>query len=262
MTDVPLAEDLDPVWRALSDPTRRRLLDLLRSAARTTGELSAAVPEMTRFAVMKHLRVLEQVGLIRVEPRGRERWNHLNVVPLQQISERWLRPYEAVWASRLLRLRTAIETEEEPDVDAHVLVVDQEITIAAPRERVFAALTDGIGEWWGPPYVVSEDRVGLALELRAGGLLWEDWGDGQGVAWASLVGFRRNERLDFSGTFRMPGALGGTASFELAEEPSGTRVRLHQEAVGAMPEDVGARWTAGWEDLLGRLAAAAEAPTS
>ncbi|HEU4898462.1 MAG TPA: metalloregulator ArsR/SmtB family transcription factor, partial [Actinomycetota bacterium] len=75
------------VWRALADPTRRAILDLLADRARTTGELSEAFPEVSRFAVMKHLGVLETAGLVVVRRRGRERWNHLNGVPLREAYE-------------------------------------------------------------------------------------------------------------------------------------------------------------------------------
>lgn len=91
------------VWRALSDPSRRRILDLLRERPRTTGELTECF-DFSRYAVMKHLKVLHQAGLLLIERRGRERFNHLNAVPLQRIVRRWVQPFEARAADRLLRL--------------------------------------------------------------------------------------------------------------------------------------------------------------
>jgi len=82
---------LDPVWKALADPTRRRILDLLRDRPRTTGDLCAAFP-LTRFAVMKHLSVLKGAGLLTVRREGRERWNHLNAVPLRRMLEHYIGP--------------------------------------------------------------------------------------------------------------------------------------------------------------------------
>jgi DNA-binding transcriptional ArsR family regulator len=87
-------DDLTPIWKALADPTRRKILDLLQERPRTTGDLCTSF-KVSRFAVMKHLSVLEQAKLIVVRRRGRERWNYLNAVPLQRIYERWLRPFEA-----------------------------------------------------------------------------------------------------------------------------------------------------------------------
>ena len=99
----------DSIWRALADPTRRRILDLLRERSRTTGELATEFP-VTRFAVMKHLAVLVDAGLVLAERRGRERFNHLNTVPIQAIYRRWIRPFEKHPADRLLRLKERLES--------------------------------------------------------------------------------------------------------------------------------------------------------
>lgn len=85
-------ENEHAIWRALADPTRRRILDLLRSKSRTTGQIASEFP-VTRYAVMKHLSVLADAGLVLVERRGRERVNHLNPVPIQAIYRRWIRPF-------------------------------------------------------------------------------------------------------------------------------------------------------------------------
>jgi DNA-binding transcriptional ArsR family regulator len=84
------------------------LLDLLRERPRTTGELCDAFA-LSRFAVMKHLGVLESAQLVTVRREGRVRWNHLNAVPLQEVVDRWLEPYAALWAGRLRRLRDSVE---------------------------------------------------------------------------------------------------------------------------------------------------------
>ena len=104
--------DDEIVWRALSAPSRRRILDRLRERPHTTGELCEGF-EFTRFAVMKHLKVLEAASLIAVERRGRERYNHLNPTPIQQIYRRWIRPFEALPADRLLKIKRLAEAREE-----------------------------------------------------------------------------------------------------------------------------------------------------
>jgi DNA-binding transcriptional ArsR family regulator len=107
-----MARDLDPIWKALADPSRRAILDRLRDGPKTTGELSERF-EFSRFAVMKHLRVLERAGLVVVRRRGRERWNYLNPVPIQMIVERWITPYASMWARDLLDLKRVVERREE-----------------------------------------------------------------------------------------------------------------------------------------------------
>lgn len=94
----------DEIWLALSDMTRRSILDLLRNGPMTTGEISSRF-ESTRFAVMKHLKVLVKAQLVLVERRGRERLNHLNPLPLQALYRRWIRPFDQLPADRLLRLK-------------------------------------------------------------------------------------------------------------------------------------------------------------
>lgn len=99
------------VWKALAEPTRRKILDLLREGPRTTGDLCSAF-RRSRFAVMKHLGVLERAKLVLVRPRGRERWNYLNVAPIHAIYDRWVRPYESIWASGFSNLKRLAEKED------------------------------------------------------------------------------------------------------------------------------------------------------
>jgi DNA-binding transcriptional ArsR family regulator len=107
--------EMDGVWKALSDPTRRGILDLLRDGPRTTGDLVEAFPEMTRFGVMKHLGVLEEARLVLSAKQGRVKWNHLNPMPLRQIYERWVSKYEDQWAGSLTRLKRLAETDEHKE---------------------------------------------------------------------------------------------------------------------------------------------------
>lgn len=101
-------DERDDVWKALADPTRRALLDALRVGPQTTGALCSHF-DMTRFGVMKHLRALEEAGLVLVERRGRERWNHLNPAPIHAIHQRWIRPFEALSVDRAMRLKAVAE---------------------------------------------------------------------------------------------------------------------------------------------------------
>ncbi len=102
-------EDLDPVWKALSDPTRRTILDVLRRGPRTTTEIVEAFPEMTRHAVMKHIDVLRDAGLVNTREDGRRRINSLNPVPIRRIYERWMGPFSELWSSTLLRIKDDAE---------------------------------------------------------------------------------------------------------------------------------------------------------
>jgi DNA-binding transcriptional ArsR family regulator len=107
-----MAGDLDPVWKALSDPTRRTILDLLRRGPKTTTEIVEAFPDMTRHAVMKHIDALRLAGLINTREEGRRRINSLNAVPIRQIYERWMGPFSELWSSTLLRIKDDVETNK------------------------------------------------------------------------------------------------------------------------------------------------------
>lgn len=108
-----MTDDLDPVWKALSDPTRRAVLDLLRPGPKTTTEIVEAFPAMTRHAVMKHIDALRAAGLINTREEGRRRINSLNVVPIRRIYERWMGPFSELWSSTLLRVKEDIESKKE-----------------------------------------------------------------------------------------------------------------------------------------------------
>ncbi len=101
--------DDDLVFKALADPTRRLLLDrLFERDGRTLTELESQL-EMTRFGVMKHLKVLAQAGLVVSRKQGREKLHFLNPVPIRQIHDRWIDKYREREVSALLDLKTSLE---------------------------------------------------------------------------------------------------------------------------------------------------------
>src|ERR687885_2951203 len=101
--------DDDRVFKALADPSRRKLLDLLfERDGRTLGELDAEL-EMTRFGVMKHLRVLEEAGLVVTRREGREKLHYLNPVPIRLVHDRWIDKYRERQVSALADLKTKLE---------------------------------------------------------------------------------------------------------------------------------------------------------
>jgi DNA-binding transcriptional ArsR family regulator len=106
-------DDLDPVWKALADSTRRSILDRLRKGPSTTTGLVEAFPHLSRFGVMKHIEVLREAGLINTREESRQRINTLNVVPIRQIYERYVGRFEELWSSHLLRIKEAAEAKKD-----------------------------------------------------------------------------------------------------------------------------------------------------
>lgn len=104
-----MPDELDDIWKALSDGTRRSILDFLRGGPRTTTEIVEQFPNLSRFGVMKHIDVLREAGLIVTRGEGRKRINALNAVPIRRIYERWVSRFEDYWANTLLRIKDDAE---------------------------------------------------------------------------------------------------------------------------------------------------------
>jgi uncharacterized protein YndB with AHSA1/START domain len=124
---------VDNVFRALADPTRRSLLDeLFRQDGQTLGMLEGRF-EMTRFGVMKHLRILEEAGLVVARRQGREKLHFLNPVPIRLVHDRWVSKYAEPWVAGLSEIKERLERNMEKVY---------EIYIRTTPERLWEAITD------------------------------------------------------------------------------------------------------------------------
>ncbi|WP_196257988.1 ArsR/SmtB family transcription factor [Pelagibacterium limicola] len=102
-------DDSDRIFKALADHRRRAILDAIKDEPKTTGQLVAMFPEIDRCTVMLHIRVLADAGLIVPRREGRERWNHLNALPIKEIHDRWIGDYARNAVSMMSRLKDALE---------------------------------------------------------------------------------------------------------------------------------------------------------
>ena len=130
---VTYSATMDTVFRALADPTRRSLLDGLFEEDGQTLSMLEERFSMTRFGVMKHLKVLEEAGLVVTRRRGREKLHFLNPVPIRLIHDRWVSKYAEPWASALVEIKQQLERTMEKVF---------EIYIRTTPERLWAAITD------------------------------------------------------------------------------------------------------------------------
>jgi uncharacterized protein YndB with AHSA1/START domain len=159
---------MDEVFKALADPTRRSLLDeLFGQDGQTLSALEARLP-MTRFGVMKHLRVLEEAGLVTTRRRGREKLHFLNPVPIRLVHDRWVSKYAEPWAAALTGLKHELEEKTMEKVF--------EIYIKTTPERLWEAITDpglrqkysfgvGVESDWAPgsTYEAAHQPSGFAI---------------------------------------------------------------------------------------------------
>jgi uncharacterized protein YndB with AHSA1/START domain/DNA-binding transcriptional ArsR family regulator len=140
---------MDAVFKALADPTRRKLLDkLYEQDGQTLTALERRLP-MTRFGVMKHLRVLEQAHLVTTRKRGREKLHFLNPVPIRRVHDRWVSKYAEPWAATLSGLKNELEEETMKKVPEAGMLLSPgetaavfEIFIKTTPERLWEAITD------------------------------------------------------------------------------------------------------------------------
>jgi len=170
----------DGVWKALSSPHRRALLDAMRDGPRSTGELAESLPDLSRFAVMQHLGVLVDAGLVLTRKEGRQRHHFLNAVPIQEAYERWVPHLSRGAAASATALKRYLEREDPvSERDFRLVQFKNSIDIAAPRARVFEAFVHEQHEWY--PYNYGGERMQrIVVEPFVGGRVYEDWGDDAG----------------------------------------------------------------------------------
>ncbi len=160
---------MDEVFRALADPTRRRLLDALFDRdGQTQGELEARF-EISRYGVMKHLVVLEQAGLVVTRRRGREKLHFLNAVPIRLVHDRWVSKYAEGWARGLSDLKTDLEQTMEKVFEIYIRTTPEKLWEAITTPEIRSKYNFGAA-------IISDFTPGSRFEqraLKAGAVLGE-----------------------------------------------------------------------------------------
>jgi DNA-binding transcriptional ArsR family regulator len=191
----------DSVWNALSNPHRRKLLDLMREGPQTTGDLAEQFPELSRYAVMQHLNVLVEAGLVLARKKGRYRFNYLNPVPIQRVYERWMRPFAAPVAESMMALEKHLQVPEQEKKmktnETRYVTIEAEIPLNASPEKVFEALTTGLNDWW--PLRAKENAT-VMVEGVVGGKIYEDWGNQGGFLYGHWAVYDPPHRAVLVGT--------------------------------------------------------------
>ncbi|HVR06024.1 MAG TPA: metalloregulator ArsR/SmtB family transcription factor [Solirubrobacteraceae bacterium] len=233
---------MDEVFKALADPTRRGLLDeLFREDGQTLTALEAHVA-MTRFGVMKHLRVLEDAGLVVTKRRGREKLHYLNPVPIRLVHDRWVSKYAEPWAAALSDIKQRLEDRTMEKVF--------EIYIKTTPERLWEAITD--------PELRSRYTFGLRVE--------SDWQPGsayRGVSSGADPLILEGENLEVDRPRRLVQSFRALWSEEVKAQGT-SRVTWEIEPVGddscrlivlhdQLPENASPEIYGGWPMILSGL---------
>ena len=184
--ESPNIRPVEDIFRALSDPHRRRLLDrLFDRDGQTLGQLCEG-EAMTRFGVMKHLRVLENAGLVVTRKAGREKLHFLNPVPIRLIHDRWISKYAAPWVSAMSDLKTALEDNMKNGAGpTHVY----QVFIRTTADELWEAITNGdvTRQYYYGAAVESTWANGAPLAYKASG--------GETVIQGSVIEADRPRRL-------------------------------------------------------------------
>jgi uncharacterized protein YndB with AHSA1/START domain len=232
---------VDEVFKALADPTRRGLLDELHSEdGQTLSALEARVP-MSRFGVMKHLKVLEEAGLVVTKRRGREKLHFLNAVPIRLIHDRWVSRYTEPWAATLTGLKRTIEEQTMEKVF--------EIYIKTTPERLWEAITD--------PALRSRYTFGVGTESE-----WTPGSEYRAVHQGAGMTISDGENLEVDPPRRLVQSFNALWSDDVRAEGT-SRVTWEIEPVGdscrllvthdQLKEDANGELYGGWPMILSGL---------
>jgi uncharacterized protein YndB with AHSA1/START domain/DNA-binding transcriptional ArsR family regulator len=246
---------MDAVFKALADPTRRSLLDeLFRQDGQTLSSLEGRLP-MTRFGVMKHLRVLEEAGLVRTKRRGREKLHFLNPVPIRLVHDRWVSKYAEPWAAGLSGLKKRME---EPEMDTESS--GKRPWTASPEEKVFEVYIKTTPELLWQAITDTEMR----RKFNFGATVTSDWAEGSRYALSSPDGgnLATGENLEVDPPRRLVQSFMALWSEDVEHEGS-SRVTWEIEPVGdscrltvthdRLREDANSELYGGWPMILSGL---------
>jgi len=237
---------VDDVFKALSDPTRRQLLDhLAERDGQTLSELVAR-STLSRYGVMRHLKILEAAGLVVTRQAGRFKHHYLNAVPLQEVIDRWIEPMtKKPLARAVLDLKAALEGPNAMNAETQIkpdFVL--ETFIRTTPERLWQALTDGT---MTPHYYFG---TSLETDLTPGGSYAYKDSDGNVILSGEVVAVEPRRRLEM--TFTPAWATGASGSRNVYEiESLGDACKLTILHFGLTPEDGNIR--EGWAKIAAGL---------
>ena len=216
---------MEPVFKALADENRRKLLDLLFARdGQTLTELADSLPSMTRFGVMKHLRVLEEAQLVTARRDGRLKLHYLNAVPIRLIHDRWIGKYRRTRAAALAELKLDLEEQEMKSLDTRPAQV-YTVFIRASQAKVWEALTKP--EFTHRYMYDSEANTTWKPGSR---LLWTQHDGGDELVDGEVIEYDKPNRLVYSWIVKYDPSLTpegpSRVTYELSEADGLTKVTI------------------------------------
>ena len=247
------------IWSALADSKRRQIITLLEEKPRTTSDLSEFF-DVSRFAIMKHLKVLEQANLIKVRREGRNRWNILN-----DDLAHFLRTKSTdgdgpnrLGSNQLVDILGLLPESQSnsskaraPENSVHV---EQSVLLQAPPPQVFEALTNGIDAWWSQR--ISTDSH-ICLEPHVNGRFYEAFNAaGHGILYGTITYIKQDEELRLKGTMELAEQVANTPAMDhfiyvtLKSQGNATHFTLDHYIVGVFDTAMHHICVSRWHNLL------------
>ena len=218
-----------------------------------TGQLARSLPELSRFAVMQHLSVLEEAGLLLARREGRTRLNYLNPIPLRELYERWISSHASSAAETALRLKRYAEQTKEmaQNMDQNnfrLVEIEMELRVDAPIERVYKALTEEIDAWW--PHRFKPDSTVYA-EVAVGGKIEERFKNGGGALYGEFLYFDPPTKIASGGSSALNRGY-STYSVDNLErtDTGGTLIKRKFQVWGLVPQDAEDMYRGGVASIL------------
>jgi DNA-binding transcriptional ArsR family regulator len=242
------------IWVALADPKRRQIINLLEEKPRTTSDLSKYF-DVSRYAVMKHLKVLEQARLIKSIRQGRTRWNYLNEDLANFMRTRLVDDggsYSLIEILGLFPGQKPASQKVIPTIEP--TKIEQRLLLQAPPAQVFEAFTKGIDSWWSRRAFSDSQMV---LEPMVNGRFYEAFGpEGNGILYAHVTCIKQDEELHLQGTFELSERLANSSigynhicvTFE--SQQADTLLCLTHQHVGRVNPNTAETIRSFWRKLL------------
>lgn len=241
------------IWSALADTKRRQIVNLLEEKPRTTSELSKYF-EVTRFAVMKHLTVLEKADLIKVERQGRTRWNFLNVDFADFLRTKLADDKSARLVDILGLFPGKGSGPSVSSSKADHFFIEQKVLLQATPAQVFTALTEDINGWWGQRISTHSQVV---MEPFVNGRFYEEFSAaGHSILYATVTTIKQGQELRLRGTLEFSEQVANAPAPDnhvhiiLEPQDNATQLSLRHYLGGSVEETVGAAFKHHWHILL------------
>jgi DNA-binding transcriptional ArsR family regulator len=218
-----------------------------------TGQLARSLPELSRFAVMQHLSVLEEAGLVLARREGRTRLNYLNPIPLRELYERWMSSHASTAAETALRLKRYAEQTKEmaqnmDQKEFRLVEIELELRVDAPIERVYKALTEELDAWW--PHRYKPDST-VHADVVVGGKIEERFKGGGGALYGEFLYFDPPTKIVSGGSSVLcRGYAAYTVDNIEATPEGGTVVKRKFQIWGAVPQDAEDMYRSGVASIL------------